>query len=159
MKFLKTIRFDPSDSFVFENAAEPDEWAIPGGFAFAGVSEDVLAGKQRQAFSNGFLSLESFGRSTFVCVAEISPGEAEALVRDLAQHFVGHYGAPSLDDAVPAARAEIDFVLELCREVPINSVFTLARFFDESGEIREEFRIVDPRGEKLHARIWDVVEE
>jgi hypothetical protein len=43
--------------------------------------------------------------------------------------------------------------------LPINSVFTLRRFFDETGEIREEFRTVDPPGEKLHARIWDVVED
>jgi hypothetical protein len=159
MKFLKTIRFDPSDTHVFENTAGTDEWAIPGGFAFAGLSGDVLAGKRKQAFSNGFLSLESFGRSTFVSVADISAEQVERLVQALAQHFADHYGAPSLEAAKPAAKSEIDFTLELCREVPVNSVFTLRRFFDEAGEIREEFRIVDPPGEKLHTRIWDVVED
>ena len=159
MKFLKTIRFDPSDTHVFDHAAEPDEWAVPGGFAFAGATEDSLAGKRRQAFSNGFLSLESFGHSTFTSVAEISPGEAEALIENLSRHFAEHHGAPSVEAARPIAREEIEFVADLCRETPINTVFTLRRFFDEGNEIREEFRVVDPPGERLHARVWDVVED
>ena len=35
MKLLRTIRLDPSDTFVFENAAEPGEWAVTGTFMFA----------------------------------------------------------------------------------------------------------------------------
>ena len=159
MKFLKTIRFDASDTHVFDKAAGTDEWAVSGGFAFAGLSEAALTGKRKQAFSNGFLSLESFGHSTFTCVAEVSADRIEALIQALARHFVDHYGAPSLEEAVPAATGEVNFVLELCGELPINSVFTLRRFFDETGEIREEFRTVDAPGEKLHARIWDVVED
>jgi hypothetical protein len=159
MKFLKTIRFDPSDTHVFENAAGTDEWAIPGGFAFAGLAEDAITGKRKQAFSNGFLSLESFGHSTFVSVADISAEQVEALIRGLVQYFVGHCGAPSPEEAATVARSEVDFVLELCRDVPVNSVFTLRRFFDEAGEVREEFRIVDPPGETLHTRVWDVVED
>ncbi|HVD73162.1 MAG TPA: DUF6505 family protein, partial [Xanthobacteraceae bacterium] len=27
MKLLRTIRLDPSDTFVFERAADPGEWA------------------------------------------------------------------------------------------------------------------------------------
>jgi hypothetical protein len=159
MKFLKTIRFDASDAHVFDKPAGSDEWAVPGGFAFAGLSEAALTGKRKQAFSNGFLSLESFGHSTFTSVAEVSADRIETLIQGLARHFVDHYGAPSLEEAAPAATGEVNFVLELCRELPINSVVTLRRFFDETGEIREEFRTVDPPGEKLHARIWDVVED
>lgn len=159
MKFLKTIRFDPSDGHVFENAAGTDEWAVPGGFTFAGAAAGELTGKRKQAFANGFLSLETFGRSTFVSVAEIAPEQADAMVRRLADYFTDHHGAPSVEEAMAAAKAEIDFVLELCREAPINSVFSLRRYFDEAGEIREEFRIVDPRREMLHTRVWDVVEE
>jgi hypothetical protein len=92
-------------------------------------------------------------------VAEISADQVEILVLDLARHFVDHYGAPSLQEAVPAARGEMNFVLDLCRELPINSVFTLRRYFDKAGEIREEFRTIDPPGERLHTRIWDVVED
>ena len=159
MKFLKTIRFDPSDSQVFENAAGPDEWAIPGGFRFANAVEDKLAGKEKQAFSNGFLSLASFGFSTFVSVAEISPEEKDEITARLVLHFIDHYGAPSPDAAEVAAQQEIAFVLDLCEQVPINSVFTLRRIFDDNAAIKEEFRIVDVPGETLHARVWDVVEE
>ncbi len=159
MKFLKTIRFDPSDTHVFDHPAEPDEWAVPGGFAFAGATEDSLTGKRRQAFSNGFLSLESFGHSTFTSVAEISGSQAEALIENLARQFAEHHGAPSVEAARPIAREEIEFVADLCRETPINTVFTLRRFFDEGNEIREEFRVMDPPGERLHARVWDVVED
>jgi len=30
MKLLRTIRLDPSDKFVFDEAAEPGEWAVSG---------------------------------------------------------------------------------------------------------------------------------
>ena len=30
LKFPRTIRLDPSDTFVFEWAAEPGEWAVSG---------------------------------------------------------------------------------------------------------------------------------
>lgn len=156
---MKTIQFDPSDSFVFEKAAEPDEWAIPGGFAFAGIAEDAFAGKSRQAFSNGFLSLETFGHSTFVSVTEVSVEQADALTQRLAQYFVDCHGAPSLEEATAVAQGEIDFALELCRDAPVNAVFALRRFFDEAGELREEFHLVTPPGEKLHARVWDIVED
>ncbi len=159
MKFLKTIRFDPSDTHVYEAAAEPDEWAVPGGFSFADATEDSLKGKARQAFSNGFLSLESRGHSTFVSVAGIDDVEVERLQAGLAAVFVDGYGAPTIEAAMPASTGEIGFVLDMCADVPINSIFTVRRFFDEAGEIKEEFRIVDRPGEKLHARVWDVVED
>ncbi len=159
MKFLKTIRFDPSDSHVFKIAAPSDEWAIPGGFQFAGVDEDLIAGKQKQAFSNGFLSLESLGFSTFVTVAELEKPLRDDLKDRLASLFMQNFGAPSRDEACLAAESEIQFVLDMCADVAINSVFTLHRFFDDAGEIREEFRIVDPVGTKPHARVWEVVED
>ena len=158
MKFLKTIRIDPSDAHVFECAAESGEWAIAGGFVFSEMNEEDLSGKTRQAFSNGFLSLISFGHSTFCVVANIEDVEIENLTDKLAEHFVKQYGAPTLDEARIAARDEISFIVEMCDEIPINSVFTLLRFFDEDGEIREEFRIVDAPGEKLHTRVWDITE-
>ena len=34
VKLLRTIRLDPSDTFVFERAAEPGEWAVSGSFVF-----------------------------------------------------------------------------------------------------------------------------
>ena len=50
MKLLRTIRLDPSDTFVFERAAEPGEWAVSGAFAFAQVDATRLEGKARAAY-------------------------------------------------------------------------------------------------------------
>jgi hypothetical protein len=159
MKFLKTIRLDASDEAVFEVAAAPDEWAIPGGFAFAGITAGELTGKTRQAFANGFLSLQSLGRSTFASVAGITAEECDALTRQLAGHLHASFGAPNRAAAEAPAWDEIAFVTGLCRDVPVNTLFTLRRTLDGSGEIREEFRtIAAPRGVP-HARVWEIVDD
>ncbi len=157
-KLLRTIRFDGSDAQVFPRAAGPDEWAVSGAFAFAGLSAPPL-GKERQAFANGFLSLESFGRSTFVTVAECPEAELVRLTQVLAAHFVEHYGAPDRAAALPVAEEEIGFALELCREAPINRLFAVERRFDENGEIRERFRLVEPPAEAPHAKVWEVADD
>ena len=160
MKFLQTIRFDASDDNVFDVAAEPEEWAVSGAFAFAGLEPQAVTGKVKQAFANGFLGLTSFGRSTFAVVAEIDDGELAAVERRLAAHFVEHFGAPDGEAALPAAREEAAFVLDLCREPLINTVFTVHRHFDADGQIREAFRTIQaPSAELQHARIWSVVED
>lgn len=158
MKFLKTIRFDPSDTHVFELAAEPDQWVIPGGFYFTEFKEDDLKGKTKQAFSNGFLSLETFGFSTFTSVAEIKSDEISIVTQSLAKRFVEAYGAPDIKSAMSVAEQEISFVLEMCAEVPINTVFALSRLFDENGEIREAFRIMEAPREAVHTKVWEIVE-
>ncbi len=157
-KLLRTIRFDASDDHVFEQTAGPDEWAVSGAFAFAGLTSPPI-GKQRQAFANGFLSLESFGRSTFVTVADCPVAVQAELTEALAAHFVEHYGAPSLEAAMPAAREEIDDTLDLCREAEINRLFAVQRRFDETGQIREAFRMVEPPGEAPHTKVWEVVDD
>jgi hypothetical protein len=160
MKLLRTIRFDASDTHVYALAAAPDEWAVPGGFEFAGDPTAVRTGKARQAFANGFLGLSSFGRSTFATVSEIMLGELANAERSLARHFVDTYGAPDLVAALPEAQAEIAFAVELCRDMPINTVLTLRRVVDDAAQIREEFRTVNPpSGEPQHARIWTITDE
>jgi Family of unknown function (DUF6505) len=160
MKLLRTIRFDNTDERVFEVAAEPEEWAVSGVFAYAQLEPAEVTGKTRQAFANGFLGVTSFGRSTFTVVAEANPGTREEIEARLAEHFVAHYGAPDLDAAMPAAREEVDFIAELCRDTLINTVFAVRRTFDASGRIKEEFRtITPPAGEPRHARIWTVEPE
>lgn len=158
MKFLRAIRFDRSDDHVFDVAAPENEWALPGGFEFAGVTAERLTGKTRQAFANGFLGVPSFGRTTFAATAEITEAERDGVVDILARHFVDRLGAPSPEVAREAAADEVAFVLDLCAEEPINTVFTLRRVLDD-GEVREEFRIITPPSEPLHARVWDVVED
>ena len=160
MKFLKTIRFDMSDDHVFENAAASDEWAISGAFAFSGMDKDQITGKAKQAFANGFLSLQSFGRSTFVSVAEINDDDMAEVETALAQHFIDHYGAPDMEAALPPTREEINFILDLCESPLINTIFTVRRSFKDDGQIGEEFRTIQaPDSKPLHTRIWSVVEE
>ncbi len=158
MKFLRVIRFDGSDDHVFENAARPDEWALPGGFEFAGIRDEQVVGKTRQAFANGFLGIPSFGRSTFATISEMSGDDHDELLGVLSNRFVEVYGAPSRDDALAAARSEADFVIDLCAGEPVNTVFTLRRIL-EDGEIREEFRIITPPSEPIHTKVWQVVED
>ena len=160
MKFLRVIMFDESDRSVFERAAEPDEWAVSGAFAFVGLEDDMFTGKTRQAFANGFLGAETFGRSTFAFVAEMTAEEEKKVLTSLAEHFVADYGAPSVEEALPVAHDEVKFVRELCSEKPINTVFTVRRTRGDDGTIREEFReITPPDQQPRHTRIWEVVED
>ena len=158
MKLLRTIRFDGSDEHVYATAALPEEWAVSGAFAFSGIAADQLTGKTRQAFANGFLGLDSFGRSTFACVAEAKEPVRALLREALAAHLVAEFGAPPMAAAEAAADEEIAFVAGLCAEAPINTVFTVRRTLSETGDIAEEFRTIKPpTGEPLHARIWTIV--
>lgn len=172
-RLLRTIRFDASDTFVFERAAAPGEWAVSGSFAFLNDDPSRLTGKRRQAFANGFLGLTSFGRSTFATVSEASEREVEEILTTLASHFVANFGAPSLDAAWPAAEDEIAFVSDLVAQAPINTVFTVRRSCSacegakasnpsgpaEQPSITEEFRTITPPSDgPLHARIWAVDE-
>ncbi len=157
MRLLKTFRFDASDEFVFERAAMPGEWAIPGGFAFANDTPATLLGKRLQAFRSGFLGLESFGWSTFAIVTEIEEERFAELAHRLAEHFVAHYGAPSVEAALPVAREELEFARSLC-EHPVNTVIAVERELTEEG-VRERFRRIERPRDPLHARIWDIVPE
>ncbi len=109
MKLLRTIQLDASDSFVFEKAAEPGEWAVSGAFAFARDEPADLRGKARSAFRAGFLGLASLGRSTLVQIVEASEADRGAIVDMLAAQLVAHFGAPDVYAARPAAEEEVDF--------------------------------------------------
>ena len=159
MKFLKTIRFDGSDEFVFEKAAQTGSWAIPGGFMFAHLAADELTGKPRQAFRNGFLSIEDSGWSTFVSVGELSEEKFNRLHELLAAFLTDKFNAPSAAAASEAARAELAFAAEICADVPINTIFSLQREHDEAGDIKEVFRIVETPKAPVHTKIWELVEE
>lgn len=148
MKLARTLRLDDSDKRVFEIAAEPDEWAISGAFEFSNWTEDMLGGKARQTFANGWLGLESFGRATFVAVAEIAPHEYEALVDTLAHHFIAHYDAPDLAAAQPVARDELDYMRDLCEEHDPNSLLVVERELVAAG-VSERFRSIRPQEASL----------
>ena len=142
MKLARAIHFDESDMRVYSSPARTGEWCVSGGFEFSNWTEADLTGKPRQAFSNGWLGVETFGRVTFVAVTQIEDGERDALARALAQHFVDVYGAPDVDTALPVARDEIDHMIELCEDHAPNTLLTVARELTDSG-VRESFRVIE----------------
>ena len=155
MRFPRTIRLDASDERVFEHAAAPDEWAVSGAFAFADLAPEALTGKIGQSFARGFLGTRSFGWSTLVAVAEITPDELETVVEALARHFVERYAAPSLAAARPVARAEAAFASGLCAH-RINTLLAVERTLGPDG-IVERFRAIEPSRGRPHTKIWALV--
>jgi hypothetical protein len=143
VRLARTLRFDESDERVFDRAAQPGEWAISGAFEFSNWGEADLTGKPRQAFANGWLGLESFGRATFIATARIEPAEYAALVERLARHFVDTYGAPGLDAARPVAEEELGFMREMCEDHDPNTLLVVTREIVDAG-INESFRAIKP---------------
>ena len=148
MKLARAIHFDESDQRVYHVSARTGEWCIPGGFEFSNWGEAELTGKARQAFANGWLGLETFGRVTFVAVTQVEEAEAEALTEALAGHFVTYYGAPDVDSARPVAEAEIAHMADLCDEHDPNVLLTVARELTEAG-VKEAFRVIEPQEAEL----------
>jgi hypothetical protein len=144
MKLLRTIRLDPSDAFIFERAAEPGEWAVPGGFAFFDVDPAALDGKARVAFRGGFLGVVSLGFSTLVQIVEASEADRTAAIECLAAQLVARFGAPDLATARRAATEEFDFAASLT-EHPPDTLVAMHRVHAD-GAIRETFRTLKPRG-------------
>ncbi len=160
MKLLRTIRLDPSDTFIFERAAEPGEWAVSGGFVFSDVEPVNLQGKARTAFRAGFLGVGSLGWSTLVQIVEASAEDRAKLVHALAERLIEHFGAPDMEAARIAAEEEVSFSESLCTQ-PIDTLIAVHRAF-ENGELREAFRTLRHRGGPKPLRAFsflDVEEE
>lgn len=161
-RFLRAIRLDSSDQHVFPLAAGERDWLVPGSIVFAsavyGLPQE-LAGKPRQAFVSGFLSVNNGGFSTLACISPASEEELAACTEQLTVFLRDCCGAPSRDVALEAARQEIAYARELADGAPVNSLLALQREIGEDGDIRESFRIVSPPANAPHARIWDVVED
>jgi hypothetical protein len=143
MKLIRTIRLDPSDTFVFDRVAEPGEWAVTGTFVYADDDPSALQGKARAAFRSGFLGVASLGWSTLVQIVEASDGDRLAAIDTLAKQLVTHFGAPTVKDAVAAAEEEFEFAASLCNH-PLDTLIAMHRSH-EGGEIREAFRTLRPK--------------
>lgn len=141
MKLLRTVRLDRSDTFVFALAAEPGEWATPGGFMFWDDDPAVLDGKQRAAFRSGFLGLGTFGWSTLAEVAEAPAEQVEAALAGLAKQLIEQHGAPDMATARAAAREEIELSASLA-DHPLGTVIALQRTVEPDGSVRERFRTI-----------------
>jgi len=144
VRLARTLRFDDSDERVFDPPARPDEWAISGSFEFSNWTAEMLTGKPRQAFANGWLGLESFGRATFVATAKIEQAEYDTLIGHLAQHFVDAYGAPDLAAARPVAEDELRYMREMCEDHDPNTLLVVNREMVDAG-ISESFRAIKPQ--------------
>jgi hypothetical protein len=156
VKLLRTIRLDPSDTFVFERAAEPGEWAVSGAFVFSDADPAELAGKARTAFRAGFLGLESLGWSTLVQIVNATVEDRVVAVDALAHQLVAHFGAPDLAAARAAAEEEIEFAASLCNH-PSDTLIAVHRS-SENGEIREAFRTLRPRNGPKPLRAFSFLE-
>ena len=144
MKLLRTIRLDPSDTFVFEHAAEPGEWAVCGTFTFWDDDPAELIGKKRSAFRSGFLGVDSLGWSTLVQIVEASDADRTAVVELLARRLTEKFGAPDMQSARRAAEEEVAFAQSLC-DHPKDTLVAIHRTV-EDGSIREAFRTLQARG-------------
>jgi Family of unknown function (DUF6505) len=156
MKLIRTIRLDPSDTFVFEPAAEPGEWAVSGAFAFWSTDAGTLEGKARSAFRSGFLGVGSLGWSTLVQIVEATAADRAALVELLAQQLVARFGAPDVATARAAAEEEVAFAQSLCNH-PADTLIAVHRA-SEDGAVREAFRTLHPRGNRKPMRVFSFLE-
>ncbi len=155
MKFLRTIRLDDSDSQVYERAAEPGEWAVPGSFAFLDMDPEKMSGKTLQAFLHGFLGTHTFGWSTLVEIAEISEDEYQQVVDRLAAHLMSHYGAPHIAAALPVAGDEADYAATIC-EYNLHTLLAIEREFGDEG-IEESLKVIRPNAASHDGlKIWGV---
>jgi hypothetical protein len=155
VKLLKTVRADPSDTFVFDQAAEPGEWAISGALMFAQLDPATLVGKARAAFRSGFLGIESFGWSTLARIVEASDEDRTAAVEQLAVRLVERLGAPDLMTARSAAEEEIAFAASLC-DHPTGMLVAVSRRC-EGDVTREAFRTLHAIGRPKPAPVFTFV--
>jgi hypothetical protein len=156
LKLPRTIRLDPSDTFVFESAANPGEWAVSGAFVFWNRDPETLSQKQRVALRSGFLGIDSFGWSTLAIVTEATEADRQAMVERLASVLLEKFGAPDFEAARAGAEEEVAFAASLCQH-PLQTLLAVQRSI-EDGEMRERFRTLKrreaaPGEDQLHAHV------
>ena len=152
VKLLRTIRLDPSDTFVFEKAAEPGEWAVSGAFVFWDRDPAALEGKARSAFRGGFLGVASLGWSTLVQIVEASDARSRGGGR-----YAGATTGREFRRADARRRARRGGRGSHLRRVALQPAAGHAdrrASHVEDGEVREAFRTLRPRnGPKAGARL------
>lgn len=156
MKLFRTIALDPSDTFVFDVAAEPGDWAVPGAFRFCDRDPARLTGKDRSAFRSGFLGVQSWGWSTLVQIVGTTEDDRRTVVELLAAQLVDRFGAPDLATARLAAEEEVAFAESLCTH-PVGSLIAVHRAATD-GEVRESFRRLKLREGQGHSKAFSFME-
>ncbi|WP_305987765.1 DUF6505 family protein [Roseibium sp. MMSF_3544] len=148
MKLARAVHMDDSDRNVYFSPARTGEWCLSGGFEFSNWTDADLVGKARQAFANGWLGLETFGRVTFVAVTPIEETEFASLVDRLAQHFVDVYGAPSVEAARGVAEDELRYMADLCSEHDENMLLAVQRELADEG-VKESYSAIEAPAAEL----------
>jgi hypothetical protein len=156
VKLLRTIALDPSDTFVFDVAAEPGDWAVSGAFRFCDRDPAGLTGKDRSAFRSGFLGVRAWGWSTLVQIVPATAADRRDFVELLAAQLVERFGAPDLAIARLAAEEEVAFAEQLCTH-PVGSLIAVHRTATD-GEVRESFRRLKLREGTGHSRAFSFME-
>jgi hypothetical protein len=156
VKLLRTIRLDASDTFIYERAAEPGEWAVSGAFMFWDYDPAALEGKARSAFRGGFLGVASLGWSTLAQICDANEEDRHAVIDMLARHLMRDFGAPDRDAARGAAAEEVAFAESLCTH-PLDTLIAVHRS-SEGGEVREAFRSLRPRDGAKPLRAFSFLE-
>jgi len=156
VKLLRTIALDPSDTFVFDVAAEPGEWAVSGAFRFCDRDPATLTGKDRAAFRSGFLGVRSWGWSTLVQIVHATEDDRRTLVELLSTQLVERFGAPDIASARLAAEEEVAFAEQLCTH-PVSTLVAVHRSAGD-GEVRESFRRLRLREGQRHSKAFSFME-
>ena len=156
MKLLRTIALDPSDTFIFDVAAEPGDWAVSGAFRFCDRDPAALTGKDRSAFRSGFLGVQSWGWSTLVQIVHATNDDRRMLVELLAAQLVDRFGAPDLATARIAAEEEVAFAESLCTH-PVSALIAVHRSAAD-GEVRESFRRLQLKEGSGHRNAFSFME-
>ena len=118
----------------------------------------TAVGKIKQAFSNGFIGLPSFGYSTLVNIVNVKEEDLSYLRESLGKHFVINCGAPSKDIAEKAADDEINFMIDLCKSHELGSLLSVSREWSDEG-IKEKFRNLPKADSCAEQKIWTFVED
>ena len=156
MKLLRTIELDPSDTFVFDVAAEPGDWAVSGAFRFYDRDPAGLTGRDRSAFRGGFLGVQSWGWSTLVQIVPATEDDRRKLVELLSMQLVDRFGAPDLATAGVAAEEEVAFAESLCTH-PVSTLIAVHRSAAD-GDVRESFRKLKLREGSGHSKAFSFME-
>jgi hypothetical protein len=156
VKLLRTIALDPSDTFVFDVAADPGDWAVSGAFRFCDRDPAKLSGKERSAFRSGFLGVQSWGWSTLAQIVPATEDDRRTLVELLAKQLVERFGAPDPATARLAAEEEVAFAQSLCTH-PVSALIAVHRSVGD-GEVRESFRRLQLREGQGHGKAFSFME-
>ena len=104
------------------------------------------------------MGCNTFGYSTFVSLVNISKEELQQLKIDLGKYLVDNFGAPTKEMAEKAAKEEINFMLDLCKNHEIGSLLSLTRTWEDEG-IKEKFRNLPKADSCSEQKIWAFVDE